>query len=604
MGLVDADYMFLWIDVGGHGHMSDAQIFNDSELNECLVDGTICLPPADPLPNDDRDMPYFFLADDAFAMRTNMMKPYSMRKMTKEHRIYNYRISRRRRVVENAFGILAQRWQILLTTMQHEPDTIRLIVEACVCLHNLMRLHYPTIQNAALDAEDVNHQLIPGAWRTDANMHELNNIRGNNRDTSVAKKQREYLKLYFNSPAGSAVLELFGGLKIKITGTSLQPDQPAIMIMNHRTCFDWLFLWACLVRQTKVRQEKIVLKSELKALVGPNWGMQAAFYIFVRQGLEADQRLMRRMTAYLSQIQSIHPQVLLFPEGTDFNVKAVASSDRHARQSGLPPYKYVLHPRTGGFVCLVQAFRQHGTLTAVHDMTIAYRGNFPESELDMIRGKFPEEVHVHISTFPDDILPLDDSGLQTWCKSRWQKKETRLQSFYRDNSSLLQNQQTSLSTASAYETKLLQNEAVHDENSHSTPPAAAARTSLPQNNSSNGLAPTINGDKHAGTNSPALGIPAGEIHPAKACTFKDYDNNITSLYPSDEPRDIALLLYVAFFTWSGMLSFWLWLLIMCPLARWYVLFTCLTMGAVQFYAGGLAEFEMLVYEKLTGKQLG
>ncbi|XP_014679878.1 PREDICTED: uncharacterized protein LOC106819809, partial [Priapulus caudatus] len=108
MGLVDADYKFLWIDVGGHGHMSDSQISNDLELKECLVYGTICLPPADPLPKDDRDMPYLFLADDAFAMRTNMMKSYSMRKITKGQRIYNYRISRRRRVVENAFGILAQ----------------------------------------------------------------------------------------------------------------------------------------------------------------------------------------------------------------------------------------------------------------------------------------------------------------------------------------------------------------------------------------------------------------------------------------------------------------------------------------------------------------
>ena len=131
------------------------------------------------------------------------MKPYSQRKMTKEQRIYNYRISRGRRIVENAFGILAQRWQILLTTMQHEPDTVRLIVEACVCLHNLMRLRYPALQNAALDVEDASHQLIPGAWRAVANMHEVNNMHGHNRDITAAKKQREYLKLYFNSLAGS-----------------------------------------------------------------------------------------------------------------------------------------------------------------------------------------------------------------------------------------------------------------------------------------------------------------------------------------------------------------------------------------------------------------
>ena len=203
LGLVDADYRFLWVDIGGQGHMSDAQIFNECELKECLEDGTIGLPPAEPLPNDDMNIPYFFLADDAFGMRTNLLKPYSKRQMTNEERIYNYRISRGRRVVENAFGILAQRWQILLTTMQHEPDTVRLITEACICLHNLMRLRYPVIQNAAMDVEDANHDMIPGAWRADANIPEVNNVRGNNRDSAAAKIQRDYLKEYFNSPAGS-----------------------------------------------------------------------------------------------------------------------------------------------------------------------------------------------------------------------------------------------------------------------------------------------------------------------------------------------------------------------------------------------------------------
>ena len=60
------------------------QIFNDSELKECLADGTIGLPAADHLPNDDKDTPYFFLSDDAFGLRTYMMKPYSQRKMTTE----------------------------------------------------------------------------------------------------------------------------------------------------------------------------------------------------------------------------------------------------------------------------------------------------------------------------------------------------------------------------------------------------------------------------------------------------------------------------------------------------------------------------------------
>ena len=131
------------------------------------------------------------------------MKPYSQRNLTKEQRICNYRISRGRMIVENGFGILAQRWQVLLGTMQQEPDTARLIVEACVCLHNLMRMRYPTLQNAALDHEDGNHDLVAGAWRQDANMHDVDQAKGPNRDSTAAKKQREYLKLYFNSAAGS-----------------------------------------------------------------------------------------------------------------------------------------------------------------------------------------------------------------------------------------------------------------------------------------------------------------------------------------------------------------------------------------------------------------
>lgn len=203
MALVDAKYKFIWVDIGGLGSMSDCQIFNASELKECLENCTIGFPESEPLPFDDRDTPYFILGDDAFGLRTFLMKPYSQRGLTKDQRIFNYRISRGRRVVENAFGILAQRFQVLLSTIQLEPDNVRCIVEACICLHNLMRVRYPGQQNVLLDREDNLHNIIPGAWRENVNMQEVESVSGPNRDTVAGKRMREYIRLYFNSPPGS-----------------------------------------------------------------------------------------------------------------------------------------------------------------------------------------------------------------------------------------------------------------------------------------------------------------------------------------------------------------------------------------------------------------
>ena len=67
---------FIWIDTGGEGHQSDAQLFCSSELKDCIEDNTIHFPDSDPLSNDDRNTPYFILGDDAFPLRTYLLKPY------------------------------------------------------------------------------------------------------------------------------------------------------------------------------------------------------------------------------------------------------------------------------------------------------------------------------------------------------------------------------------------------------------------------------------------------------------------------------------------------------------------------------------------------
>ena len=103
--------------MGTAGSCSDAQIFNACQLKRKIDDGRIGFPDPAPITQGGIDVPYFILADDAFTLKTWFMKPYGRRMLTRDERIANYRISRSRRVVENAFGILVSRFRFMMTTI-------------------------------------------------------------------------------------------------------------------------------------------------------------------------------------------------------------------------------------------------------------------------------------------------------------------------------------------------------------------------------------------------------------------------------------------------------------------------------------------------------
>ncbi|XP_014661400.1 PREDICTED: uncharacterized protein LOC106804647 [Priapulus caudatus] len=203
MALVDADYKFRWVQVGDFGSNSDGQIWNNSPLRASIDDGVIGIPDPEPLPGDDVDVPYYIVGDDAFAVRTYLMKPFGRRGLQHDELIFNYRLSRARRVVENAFGIMANRFRCMLTTMQLQPENIKLVVRTCVVLHNFLIDRNPARDAQVIDREDANHNLVPGSWRQDAQMHDMNEPQWGNRDTVAGKRQRLYLKHYLTSGAGA-----------------------------------------------------------------------------------------------------------------------------------------------------------------------------------------------------------------------------------------------------------------------------------------------------------------------------------------------------------------------------------------------------------------
>lgn len=130
--------------------------------------------------------------------------------MVEEQRIYNHRLSRARRTIENAFGIMSAKWRIFRKPIKANVDLVNKITKASVCLHNYLRLTENATYTPAgfLDSEASSGNILLGDWRNIANdgnggVDALNHV-GGNRYTVEAGEVREAFKLYFNSDDGQS----------------------------------------------------------------------------------------------------------------------------------------------------------------------------------------------------------------------------------------------------------------------------------------------------------------------------------------------------------------------------------------------------------------
>ncbi|KAG5884067.1 hypothetical protein JTB14_033884 [Gonioctena quinquepunctata] len=133
------------------------------------------------------------------------MKPFSRKNLTREQAIFNYRLSRARRIVENAFGILASRFRILLREINLGPEKASLIVLACTNLHNCPRMKKEDSYNhGGFDVENTSTgEIVNADWKSDGTLLlPLQQLPG--RNTPVSSKQvRLNFSQYFNSKQGA-----------------------------------------------------------------------------------------------------------------------------------------------------------------------------------------------------------------------------------------------------------------------------------------------------------------------------------------------------------------------------------------------------------------
>ena len=205
LAIVDADYQFIYIDVGSEGRANDASIWRQSSFYRKLnAEGNpLHFPPPRHVRGIEGLLPYFLLGDDAFALTSSLMKPISKYNLNLAERVYNYRVSRGRLVVENAFGIMCSKFRILRQTINMHPDNAEKVILACVVLHNYLRRKCGQryMATPVMDGEDDDHLIIPGEWRTRPQPPCLQADPAHNMRRE-AKEMRQKLMEYFMGPEG------------------------------------------------------------------------------------------------------------------------------------------------------------------------------------------------------------------------------------------------------------------------------------------------------------------------------------------------------------------------------------------------------------------
>ncbi|KAL1492480.1 hypothetical protein ABEB36_010730 [Hypothenemus hampei] len=199
MAICDANYYFTHVDIGAYGSQSDEGIFHNSPVGKALLTGQLPVPNDKELPGSTTKFLFYFVGDAAFPLKSYIMPPVPGQLLSEKILIFNYRLSRARRIIENSFGILVARWRVLKTSMKCFPNNAETITLACIALHNCIKVNLQSqtyTHPNYTDWEDTDGTIHLGEWRREVNPLRQTRFGSNNAARS-AFELREHLANFF-----------------------------------------------------------------------------------------------------------------------------------------------------------------------------------------------------------------------------------------------------------------------------------------------------------------------------------------------------------------------------------------------------------------------
>lgn len=222
------------------------------------------------------------------------------------------------------------------------------------------------------------------------------------------------------------LFEKINKTKVIFSGDTVPSKERVLVLANHRTEVDWMYLWDLALRKGRLGYIKYILKSSLMKLPIFGWAFHVLEFISVERKWEVDELNMHRMLSTF--VDPRDPLWLaVFPEGTDFTEQKCIQGQKFAAENGLPILHNVLLPKTRGFYACVETLRN--SLDSVYDVTIGYKHRCPLF-MDNVFGTDPSEVHIHVRRIQLNEIPASENEAAAWLIETFRLKDQLLSDFY------------------------------------------------------------------------------------------------------------------------------------------------------------------------------
>ena len=111
--VINARYEFSMVDIGGYGRLIVSTVYTNSNLGRAINQNPLQLPSAIKMANKvSKKYTYVFVGDETFPLLCNLLKPFSRNALESPYLIFNYRLSRTRCIVDNAFEITTSSFRV------------------------------------------------------------------------------------------------------------------------------------------------------------------------------------------------------------------------------------------------------------------------------------------------------------------------------------------------------------------------------------------------------------------------------------------------------------------------------------------------------------